>query len=598
MAQPISGVILYNAKINHNGLFNCDFGGSGATRDSVMGGTSNIATYKFSYSNCTYMRKDKVITVDENADVLDNAGVNYCRYMNPQFSNTRYIYAFIDEIEYVAPSTSRLHIRTDVFMTWFDKIDWGQQYVERFNWNIEFNTHYSAGNPTIGSRYITDFLSDNAYTAPICFYSSPMPVGFDFEAYDETNDNGWIVINITKDAFATNNEPNMSSITPEVSGLPQGSFWIAVQPTDLWLFTNIINGPQDMPSRGGFTLADVLQIYYVPRGCLSVDTDNPRFVVEQGAGANCPYFKFDISGPFKGGGGRWTLPGAANTMSNGYTPKNKVLLRYPYNFYKITDKSGHEWIFKPEQFSSSSIDGDNLNVDYKKYLSLSDNVSLGLKINNYMNADNTESICVFQNFPQVAAMSDSYQQYLALNKNSLQNQYRWMSYDLGMGIASSSIKAGMGAATENPGAIASGAKDLFGSLINYERQSDALNAKMSDMKHMPSTVACSGNGNLALMMDTAGLFIERWCIDRAAAEKIDQTWDMWGYPIEEQLPYKPWVHKSRYGYVKTKNCHITGEIPEDDRAELDKLFNAGMTVWRNAATYGIYSFSDNDNVEY
>lgn len=594
----VNSVILYNAKINHNGLFTCDFGNDGTTRDSVMGSTNAIATVKFSYSSMTYMRKDKVIVVDENADILDGAGVNYCRYINSDFNSSMYFYAFIDKIEYVAPSTSRLYIRTDCFMTWFDRIDWGQQYVERFNWNVEFNTHYNAYSSTIGSRYITDFLSDNAYTAPICFYSDAIPGDFNFEAYNETNDNGWIVINLAKDAFATPDAPSMGSITPEISGLPQGSFWIAVQPTDLQLFTHIINGPQDMPVQGGFTLADILQIYYVPKECLLVDTDNPYKVVEEGAGANCSYFKFSISSSFKGGTGIITIPNGAVSMINGYVPKNKVLLRYPYNFYKITDKAGHEWIFKPEQFSIYSINENDINIEYQKYLSLSDNISLGLKINNYMNADNTESICLFQNFPQIAAMSDSYQQYLALNKNSLQNQYRWMSYGLGMGIVSSSIKATMGAVIQDPQGLSSGADGLFNSFINYERQSDALNAKMSDMKNMPATVACSGNNSLALMMDTAGLFLERWGIDRAAAEKIDQIWDMWGYPIEEQLPYKPWVHKSRYGYVKTKNCHITGEIPESDRAELDKLFNTGIIVWRDAATYGIYSFRDNDNVEY
>lgn len=98
-----NSIILYNAKINHNGLFGCDFGGSGATRDSVMGGTNALATYKFGFNNMTYMRKDKVIVVDENADVLDNAGVNYCRFINTDFSSSRYIYAFVDDIEYVAP---------------------------------------------------------------------------------------------------------------------------------------------------------------------------------------------------------------------------------------------------------------------------------------------------------------------------------------------------------------------------------------------------------------------------------------------------------------------------------------------------------------
>ena len=47
-----NSVILYNCKLNHNGLFVCDFGGSGGTRDSVMGSTNSLATVKFSYGNC------------------------------------------------------------------------------------------------------------------------------------------------------------------------------------------------------------------------------------------------------------------------------------------------------------------------------------------------------------------------------------------------------------------------------------------------------------------------------------------------------------------------------------------------------------------
>ena len=41
-----NSVILYNCKLNHNGLFVCDFGGSGGTRDSVMGSTNALATIK------------------------------------------------------------------------------------------------------------------------------------------------------------------------------------------------------------------------------------------------------------------------------------------------------------------------------------------------------------------------------------------------------------------------------------------------------------------------------------------------------------------------------------------------------------------------
>lgn len=591
----LTSVILYNSKINHNGLFNCNFGGSGASRDSTMGASSNLATVKFTYDNCTYMRKDKTITVNENADVLDAAGVNYCRYMNPDFNNTMYFYAFVKKIEYVAPQTSRLYIETDCYMTYFDKINWENQYVERMNLNIPYNTHFDQHIPN-GGGYATDFLSDGAYTAPRCFYSSPIPTGFVFNPYDGTNDNGWIIMNMSKDCFVNDNLPGSGSISPVVSGLPQGSYWIAVEPTDLWLFTTIINGPQDTPTTrtdGIFTLQDVLSIYYIPRDCITVDDQNPWFVIEAGAGAQCPYFSFTIPDAWQGG----TLygidiPGGARVMTNNYQPKNPVLLRYPYNFYKITDRLGHEWIFKPEMFKWAG--GEAISIKYRKYFSIGDTVSIGIKITNYMNAECQEDMCIFQTFPQIGAMSDSFQQYLALNKNSLQNQYRWMGYDLAMGITKSSMNVATGYANQNSSSLINGLTGIWDSAINYERKMDTMNAKFEDMKSYPASTVCSGNGNLNMLMGNTGLFLERWSIDAAAAQCIDELYDAAGYPINQIINSDPTVLKEKYVYIKTKNCHITGVIPEQDRLKIDSLFNSGITIWHNPANYGLYDLSGNN----
>ena len=591
-----NSVILYNCKINHNGLFGCDFGGSGATRDSVMGASSNIATIKFTYGSCTYMRKDKTITVDCNADVLDAAGVNYCRYINADFSSSMYFYAFVRKIEYVAPQTSRLYIETDCFMTYFDKINWGWQYVERLNRGVPYNTHSSTG-----GLYMTDFLSDNGYTAPRCLDSSAFPIDFDLEAYDGTNNNGWIIISLKKDPFITDNEPNMSSISHVLSGLPEGGVhWIAVEPTDYWLFTSIISGPMDwgsVPERARFTIADVIAVYYIPRNCIYVDqsqgSPDYREVVEERAGAPCPYWRFTIPSSWQGGTlYRQTIVRGGLDMANGYTPKNPALLRYPYNYFKITDRAGHEWIFKPEMFRNAI--SPDLEIQYTKYFSIGDTVSMGVKIENYMDDDCKECICIFQDFPQLSASSDYYQQYLAMHRNSLQNQYRWMGYDMALGVGSAGIKAAGGFMTDNPAGVVSGAEGLFSSAINYERQNDALQARLADMKSYPASIVCSGDGNLQMIMDSSGLFLEKWSIDTAAAHNIDKTYDALGYPVNIVTDDVVYRLKEKYSYTKTKNCHITGVIPESDRSKIDKLFDAGMTVWHNAADYGTYDLAGNN----
>lgn len=587
-----NSVILYNCKINHNGLFNCDFGGSGATRDSVMGVSNSIATVQRSYGNCTYMRKDKTIMIDENADVLDNLGINYCRYINGDFDDSRYFYAFVERIEYVAPKSSRLYLKTDVFMTWFDRIEWGHQFVEKANVGPSFNVH-SASNVYPGGLMSTSILNDIAYNAPICYGSHPMPLNFSFLPYDGTDNNGWILINLAKSVNTT--APGYQDVSPNVSGLPQGTYWFVVNPTELSRFLWIIDGPQSSgstPTRETFTTKDILAMYYIPRGCISIN--NVYSVREEGAGAECNYFDFTVAQGWQGEiEYSWTIPGAAVYMLNGYDPSMEVLLRYPYNYINITDRNGHNWIFKPEMFEWSPGQAD-LIIKYRVYFSIGDTVSLAIKITNYMEADTLECNCVFQNFPQIPVLSDAYQNYLALNKNSLQNQKQWANYDLTFGLVENGVKAYSGYKSKNASGMISGLEGMFNSVSNYERTADTLNAKMTDMKSYPSSVVCSGSGNLNMLMNTAGLFIEYWSIDPAAAAKIDQVFDHLGYDTNSWFNTPVYRIKALYGYVKTKNCHITGVIPESDRIELDNLFNDGMTVWRSATGYGDYDYRNNN----
>ena len=582
MAQPISGVILYNAKINHNGLFNCDFGGSGASRDSVMGGSSNVATYKFGYSNCTYIRKDKVITVGENADVLDNAGVNYCRYMNPQFSGVRYIYAFVDKIEYVAPETSRLHIRTDVFMTWFDKIDWGIQFVERNNISYGSNIVLEGG-----GTIQTEVLSNMAYADAICQDSERIGIS-NLWPYEpgEGERNGLILVNLAKPLAHTS-----TATSPACSGLPQGTYWVAVIAENFARFAEILSGPNDTSqseAHEGVTIKDVLGFYYVPSDYIDLgDSHTISAEDDVWGGASVDYYEFSIN--YEMGRGsvlRYVETSQRDTtMFNGYSPKSLFLLRYPYNYMKITDRKGHEWILKPELFN-----GDQSKVYYRSYFAIGDGVTAAIKLEDYSGSLDSK-LCVFSSFPEISAAADSYQLYQAMNKNQLQNQKDWRVWDTALSLSSSIIKTG---SADDAGGIISGITGFGTGLYNYYKGEAAVEARDKDLRNLPNSIIGSPSNPLLLMLEEAGLYIEYWSISADAARKLDAMFDIFGYGLNTQMNTKPWTRKSIYGFVKTQNCHITGEIPEDDRAELDRLFDSGMTVWRSASTYGTRDYQNNN----
>lgn len=107
MPNPISSLTLYNCKLERSGHKTIDFS-SAAARDTFFGTSNSVATITHTAFNgdATYIREHGIITVGINADALDSAGVNYCRFINPQAGNY-YRYCFIDEVEYVAPETSR-----------------------------------------------------------------------------------------------------------------------------------------------------------------------------------------------------------------------------------------------------------------------------------------------------------------------------------------------------------------------------------------------------------------------------------------------------------------------------------------------------------
>ena len=112
MFTPSTAVYLCNTPLKSDNKNQISFN----SREEQFSYFNGLAVRRF--SDFTYQRKDNIIRVPVNAEVLFNDGVNYVMYDNKNFS-TRWIYAYITEIEYINPNVSHIHIKTDVFQTWF-----------------------------------------------------------------------------------------------------------------------------------------------------------------------------------------------------------------------------------------------------------------------------------------------------------------------------------------------------------------------------------------------------------------------------------------------------------------------------------------------
>ena len=69
---------------------------------------------------------------------------------------------------------------------------------------------------------------------------------------------------------------------------------------------------------------------------------------------------------------------------------------------------------------------------------------------------------------------------------------------------------------------------------------------------------------------------------------IDNFFTMYGYKVNNtKIPNI--TGRRNWNYVKTVDCNIEGYIPQEDLNEIKGMFNNGVTIWHNPATFLDYS---------
>ena len=81
-----------------------------------------------SFDRYTYQRTERYLTIGVNSEIIEEC--NYLVFINRTFSDKVY-YAFIDKIEYVSDSTSRIYFTMDVMQTWFPDCTLHPCFIDR-----------------------------------------------------------------------------------------------------------------------------------------------------------------------------------------------------------------------------------------------------------------------------------------------------------------------------------------------------------------------------------------------------------------------------------------------------------------------------------
>lgn len=566
MSAPNSSITIYRCNLNPNGLFTCDFSNgstsqsgvtsSGAARDSYFSGPDGtLATSVYTGSNYTFIRKDMTINVATNADTLNAAGANYCRFINPTYSG-RWFYAFITKIEYVAEQTTKIHIKTDVFTTYFDVITRNETLVERehvyndtvFKHTLEEPTpHFEQFMRQLGSKKwdgsTQDKLGDNFY--PIIF----------------TSNGGW-----------DHSEPEIW-VSPRLS-------YFGHTPVPGVMATNIGQPyPEwgDLSSWANKSRVKVLWSTYFPVDGVGVGEHLDEDVNGDYPAGNKNYFchtindetDIEIQNPYNS----IMLYGSGE---DGHTVRNNKLNCFPYSAIEMNDYWDQSVILKPELMR-----GNHFYIHYE----LCDTPSITMYYPTY-ESDGQGSYMnkiALSDFPMYSYDIDYYTQYVALHKNQLNVQDTKDAWNATKSVLNLPTAFAKGATGDISGGVDSVMDGLWGV---FDRQ-----AMLSDMKLRPPQTFFKSTGSSRIGTDTFGFRINHYYPTKEYAEILDDFFDKYGYNVTEtKAPC--WNTRAGYNFVKTNGANLGGIIPIEDKEKLNQLFDAGITIWHSAANYGKYDISN------
>lgn len=250
---------------------------------------------------------------------------------------------------------------------------------------------------------------------------------------------------------------------------------------------------------------------------------------------------------------------------DGYTPRNKKLLTYPFTFVTIdvlSDSHNYRWEwFADAQKGRWLIRG-----------AMTPNPELIVVPVNYngktVEANYTEHVTL-SGFPQVAWPIDSYKAWLAQKATST-----------GLGVAAQAVGTLAAAGTGNVAGVVTGALGIASTVNNSIIEA----TKGSTTRGNQSGSALAANG-------ANQIYVKNMCITRQYARMIDSFFDRYGYSCGEiKVPNRN--TRPQWNYVKCDGAKVFGNLPTDARETIQDIYNKGVTFWRNADNVGNYALDN------
>lgn len=481
----------------------------------------------YTFSNYTYIKKDSTIKVNESIDNIINC--NYLFYRNNGFTDKIY-YCFITDIQYINENCTLIRFETDVFQTWYFQINYKQCFVEREHVNDD-----TVGLHTVPENLETgDYIIDKKFSLPLftkgyrpCFAVSELPFTSQtdpptFEKYGGIFSGVAYIVGDESESGTTGSSNIIRSYDKQGKGdAIQSVFMI---PNEFCENLNYNLGP------GGFDW--LLKYAQIP----------------------------STNGTYGFSTKSYNKP----TSLNGYVPKNKKLLTFPYCYLNVDNNNGNAFDFHYEDFNGT---GYAFNFEAV----ISPGCSMKITPSNYKKVDdNTMYSMTLGKLPICSWSSDSYVNWLTQQSVNRALTLATTPFSLAKGISGKNVDlSGINAITN----LVSEA---------YQRDKVPFQAKGN---------INSGDVNFALNLINPICY--EYSVREEFAKIIDDYFTMFGYKIN-RIKIPNVTGRKNFNFIKTIDCNFDGNIPQTDLQVIRSIFNNGVTLWHNVNN--MYNYSVDNSI--
>lgn len=470
----------------------------------------------------TYQRVDDSIVVPFNAETL--YGYNYCMFKNENYGD-RWFYSFITDVEYVNPNSSRLHLSLDIMQTWFPDCTVKACMVEREH----------VDDDTIGMHIKDEGLD-------------PGELIVDYYSFDNQNQYLYPVVASAVEPLKDGTYVNVGG--DKYMGVYSGcslSVFTTISELKSYIDALSSNGQQDAISA----------IYLVPDFCVQnrVKKDNGwGYWVDASAGTPTEDYSLNV--------GMGSL--------DGYVPKNNKTLCYPNQYFEVTNFNGGNQKFRLEFFGTKGT----ASFDKTGGCSMSSTLAYIPKNYNGNAGRSVEHAVYMEAFPTCMWV---YQAWA--------NMYGQSQVDLfGLKFNSQTDLPFMNNAMNGAQRLVGSATrlDLLGMANDaVDTVQDQVNAFASLSKATRTPNTSRGGMNTTTSLVNLGSYtvgFRKYTCRREMAKQIDNYYSMYGYLVSE-IKVPNVVGRRSWNYVKTNGSSVVGKVPAGTLAQINRLFDRGITFW-------------------